>query len=491
MARASGTAALGAGLLLLSSCSAILGIDEAHVDSTFSVSDQDAAPAQGSADAATGERERADAGYSCDRSDKPQIEVTDDINVTTTWGCQFDYVLKQIVRVNEGATLRIEAGTTIKGVPGQAPPDFVEPGTLIVARGAKIEALGTPTRPIVFTSTAQPGFQRPGQWGGLVLLGNAFVNQGTPGVEGVPSGGEYGGTDDSDSSGALRYLRIEYAGFTLSTGKEINGLTLAGVGRGTEIDHVQVRRVADDCFEFFGGNVDAKYLACQGAEDDGFDFDFGYHGRLQFLILQQEGSHPNLDDAMNGIEADNESQALAVPSKPRTEPVIFNMTLCGQGKATPTEGGDLKDRFGMLWRRGARGRVVNSVILGFEAGLDIRDPLTSVQIEASAFFANAWGTPRSGNIAYPEEAGGTGVLADDDGGFNELVAYAAGNREVDPGVIDCFAPNAPSFAPGQVLTLNAVQPPDDGFFLPVKYLGAVRDADDGWWREAWMVWSGQ
>lgn len=493
MGRLRGECALAAAGLL-AGCSAILGIEEAHVDPSFSASQQDAAAGAGAADAASAPNEpRGDsgAGYSCDRGDKPEIEVTDDINVTTTWGCQFDYLLKQIVHVNAGATLRIEAGTTIKGVPGQAPPDFVEPGSLIIGRGAKIEAVGTAALPIVFTSSAQPGFQRPGQWGGLVLLGNAFVNQGTAAVEGVPSGGEYGGSDDADSSGTLRYVRIEYAGFTLSTGKEINGLTLAGVGRGTQIDHVQVRRVADDCFEFFGGNVDAKYLACQGAEDDGFDFDFGYHGRLQFLLLQQQGSYLNVEDAMNGVEADNESQALGTPSKPRTEPVIYNMTLCGQGKATPTEGGDAKDRFGMLWRRGARGRVVNSLVLGFEAGLDIRDPLTSVQVDASAFFGNDWGTPKSGNIAYPEEGGGSGVLADDDNGFNEIAAYASDNREVDPGVIDCFAPDAPNFAPGQVLTLFAVQPPDDGFFLPVRYAGAVRDVDDGWWREPWTVWSEQ
>jgi hypothetical protein len=472
---------------LLGGCSAILGIDEAHVDPTFSLV-QDAAAALADAGGEPGSEQP---GYSCERADKPEIEVSDDINLTTSWGCEFTYVLKQIVRVNAGATLHIEAGTTIKGVPGRAPPDFLEPGALIIARGAKIEAQGTATRPIVFTSTAQQGFQRPGQWGGLVLLGNAFVNQGTSAVEGVPSGGEYGGTDDADSSGTLRYVRIEYGGFTLSAGKEINGLTLGGVGRGTQIDHVQVRRVADDCFEFFGGCVDAKYLACQGAQDDGFDFDFGYHGRLQFVLHQQSGEYINLDDAMNGVEADNESQALTMPSKPRTEPVIYNMTLCGQGAPTPADDGDIKDRYGMLWRRGANGRVANSLILGFEAGLDIRDPLTSLEIDASAFFGNDWGMLRSGNIAYPEEAGGNGVLADDDGGFNEIGAYTPDNRELDPGVIDCFAQGAPNFAPGQPLTAYAMQPPDDGFFLPVKYVGAVRDSEDGWWREPWTVWSDQ
>jgi hypothetical protein len=465
-----GLAALGAGSLLLAACTALLDIEEAHIDPALSGQIR---------------------GSGCDNMDKPEIEVTDDINTDTTWSCQFDYVLKQIVRVNAGATLGIEAGTTIRAAQGRAPPDYAEPGTLIIARGAKIAAVGSAARPIVFTSTAQPGLRVPGQWGGLILLGKASVNQASATVEGVPTGGEYGGSDDLDSSGTLRYVRIEYAGFALSTGKEINGLTLAGVGRGTVIDHIQVRRVSDDCFEFFGGTVDARYLACQGARDDGFDFDMGYRGRLQFLILQQDGSYSNLDDEMNGIEADNESQVLANPSKPRTEPVIFNMTLCGQGSARPTQDANGKERYGMLWRRGAKGQVRNSLILGFEAGVDIQDPLTSVQIEASAFFENTWGTLRVGNIGYPEQAGGQRQLADDDSGFSETGEYGRDNRDADPRVIDCFTPNAPNFAPSQTLTQYAAQPPDDGFFLPVKYAGAVRDAADTWWNEAWTVWSAQ
>ncbi|HEX6240747.1 MAG TPA: hypothetical protein VFZ61_07635, partial [Polyangiales bacterium] len=319
---------------------------------------------------------------------KGQIDVSDDINTSATWSCEFDYVLQNIVRINDGATLTIEAGTTVKAVQGKAPPNYVEPGALVVRRGGKIQAVGSATRPIVFTSTAEAGFKAPGQWGGLIVLGNATVNQGVASIEGIPSGGEYGGTDDGDSSGTLRFVRVEYAGFTLGTGKEINGLTLGGVGRGTQIDHVQVRRASDDCFEFFGGSVDAKYLACQGNEDDGFDFDFGYRGRLQFLVHQQDGSYANLDDAMNGVEADNESQALPTPSLPRTEPTIYNMTLCGGGVAAPSGVAGVKDRFGMIWRRNSKGHVHNSLVLGFDAGLDIRDPQTSVEIGSSAFFGN-------------------------------------------------------------------------------------------------------
>jgi hypothetical protein len=440
------------------------------------------ATASNAADAARADR--------CSAATKAQIPVSDDINTSTTWSCEFDYVLQQIVRVNDGATLTIEAGTTVKAVQGRAPPDYVEPGALVVGRGAKLQAVGTPTRPIVFTSNAEAGFKQPGQWGGLILLGNATVNQGTAAVEGIPSGAEYGGSNDADSSGTLRFVRIEYAGFTLSTGKEINGFTLGGVGRGTSIDHVQVRRASDDCFEFFGGAVDAKYLACQGNEDDGFDFDFGYHGRLQFLIHQQDGAYANLDDAMNGIEADNESQALGSPSLPRTEPTIYNMTLCGPGAAAPAGVRGIKDRFGMIWRRNTKGHVHNALVLGFDAGLDIRDLHTEVEIASSAFFRNTWGADPTGNLAYAEEAAVTeGLRANDDNNFDELLSYTPKNLTSDPGVIDCFAKDAPNFAPGLSLTGPALQPPDDGFFLGVRYLGAVRDGSDTWWREPWLVWS--
>lgn len=434
----------------------------------------------GQADSATPDR--------CSATKKAQIEVSDDINTSTTWSCEFDYLLQNIVRVNDGATLTIEAGTTVKAVQGKAPPNYIEPGALIVRRGGKLQAVGSATRPIVFTSTAEPGYKAPGQWGGLILLGSATVNQGVASIEGIPSGGEYGGTDDSDSSGILRYVRIEYAGFTLSTGKEINGLTLGGVGRGTVIDHVQVRRASDDCFEFFGGTVDAKYLACQGNEDDGFDFDFGYRGRLQFLIHQEDGSYANLDDAMNGIESDNEGQALPTPSMPRTEPTIYNMTLCGPNAAAPSVG-KVKDRFGMLWRRNSKGHVHNALVLGFETGVDIRDTATSVEIGSTVFFGNTWGTD-SGNIAYPEDPSiAEGNRANDDNGFDEIASYTVDNLTTDPGLIDCFSRDTPNFAPGLALTASAIQPPNDGFFLGVRYLGAVRDGADGWWQEPWLVWS--
>ena len=216
---------------------------------------------------------------------KKIVTLSGDMKTSTTLSAATDYLLQGLVTVKAGTTLTIEKGTVLKG-------EAQSKAILLVEAGAKIVAEGTEDEPIVFTSQAAPGDRRAGDWGGVVILGNAPVNVpgGKGNIEGIlktVSGTQYGGTDPDDSSGVFRYVRIEYAGVVLAQDNEVNGLTLGGVGRGTKLDHVQVRQALDDCFEFFGGTVDAKYLACQGNEDDGFDWDNGYSGRLQFLVLQQ------------------------------------------------------------------------------------------------------------------------------------------------------------------------------------------------------------
>ncbi|HEX6243037.1 MAG TPA: hypothetical protein VFZ61_19120, partial [Polyangiales bacterium] len=112
----------------------------------------------------------------------------------------------------------------------------------------------------------------------------------------------------------------------------------------------------------------------------------------------------------------------------------------------------------------------------------------SVEIGSSAFFGNTWSADNSGNLAYVED-GSEGNRANDDNGFDEVASYTPGNLTSDPGLIDCFSRDAPNFAPGLSLTSTALQPPNDGFFLGVRYLGAVRDGSDTWWQEPWLVWS--
>ncbi|HRH00478.1 MAG TPA: hypothetical protein PLR99_29740, partial [Polyangiaceae bacterium] len=162
-----------------------------------------------------------------------------------------DYLLQGLVVVKSGTTLTIEKGTTLKG-------DAQSKAILLVEAGAKLMAEGTEDEPIVFTSQAAPQDRRAGDWGGLVILGNAPVNMpgGKGNVEGILTtvqGTQFGGADPEDSSGVLRYIRVEYAGVVLAQDNEVNGVTFAGVGRGTKVDHIQVRQALDDCFEFFGG----------------------------------------------------------------------------------------------------------------------------------------------------------------------------------------------------------------------------------------------
>jgi hypothetical protein len=399
--------------------------------------------------------------------------------------------MKGLVRVKAGATLTIEKGTTLKGDSGTKAILLVEPG-------AKLIAEGTADEPIVFTSQAAPGVRRAGDWGGVVILGNAPVNYagGKGNIEGIlstTSGTQYGGTDPNDDSGIIRYVRIEYAGVVLSPDNEVNGLTFGGVGRGTKVDHIQVRHALDDCFEFFGGTVDAHHLICQYNQDDGFDTDNGYQGRLQFLVLQQDPAHPGED---NGFESDNDAQGSG--NLPLTNPTVFNATMCGKN-ADPTGA-----QFGALIRRNARGSYNNVIFTGFEANLDVRDPSTALAAStpgdpALTFKASIFGkTINAGvlaGVSYPE----TGAAApdkDNDGAFDESAwIHAAANANVftDPAGIDCFNPKTPAFGPTASITAGAVTPPNDGFFdATATYVGAFKDANDKWATTGkWVSWDNQ
>ncbi len=264
----------------------------------------------------------------CDAQNKPLVELTGDIDDDARLTCDKSYLLKFNVVVRPGSTLTIDPGTTIFG-------DEATRGLLVVQPGAKIVARGTREAPIVFTSENPPEKAKPGDWGGVIVLGKAPINLlGVDGkrargkVEGLTHDGDYGGAEANDSSGVLEHVRIEYSGTELGPNNEVNGLTLAGVGRGTSIDHVQIRYPADDCFEFFGGTADAKHLICQHPGDDGIDWDYGYTGRIQFAVVEQ---HPRDEHDGHGIEGDNDPNGSR--NEPRSAPVLSNITLCGRGRA--------------------------------------------------------------------------------------------------------------------------------------------------------------
>ncbi len=300
------------------------------------------------------------------------VEVSGEITTNTTWSASKIYLLKGFVFVSNNATLTIEPGTIIKG-------DKATQATLIITRGAKINATGTAEKPIVFTSALAAGARSQGDWGGVILLGKAPVNQGTDvKIEGGlkdPKGGEdkayiyYGGTDAADNSGTLKYVRIEYAGIAFSVDNEINGLTMGGVGSGTTLDYIQVYRSGDDAFEWFGGTVNAKHLLAIGTWDDDFDTDFGYSGNVQFALAQRVATVAD-QSGSNGFESDNDGNGSNLT--PKTSAVFSNVTVLGPIRAA---GGALNANYqnGAQIRRSSSISILNSVISGFPVGIYIDD----------------------------------------------------------------------------------------------------------------------
>jgi len=268
------------------------------------------------------------------------------------------YVLRGYVYVTEGATLTFEAGSVIQS-------DITEKGALIIERGGKLIADGKANSPIVFTSGKPVGQRAPGDWGGIIMLGNAPTNRPLdpgPTIEGGV-GRKYGGTDPNDESGILRYVRIEFAGIAAEPGSEINGLTLGGVGAGTIIENVQVSFGNDDAYEFFGGTVNAKNLVALATADDDYDFDFGYTGKIQFAISCRKPDFVDAGDAGNGVECDND--ATGTTATPNTRPQLSNFTFVGPNNAAGTAS---NHNYANRWRRRAQFVVRNSILVGYQKG---------------------------------------------------------------------------------------------------------------------------
>ncbi|MBK8704253.1 MAG: PKD domain-containing protein [Saprospiraceae bacterium] len=226
-------------------------------------------------------------------SGTPEIAVNGDITTNTTWTSNNIYRLTgaACIYVRNNSTLTIQPGTIIKG----------DPSALVITRGSKIIADGTAEQPIVFTSAQPAGQRAAGDWGGLIILGNAPIN--TPGGQSVVEGGcdptlaAYGGANAADNSGILRYVRVEFAGIAFQPNNELNSFTFGGVGSGTVIEHVQSSFGGDDALEWFGGTVNGKWMIAYKTVDDMFDTDFGYQGKKPVCTgyqRSQRGRHLGL-----------------------------------------------------------------------------------------------------------------------------------------------------------------------------------------------------
>jgi hypothetical protein len=401
--------------------------------------------------------------------DKPVIVVTGEVTGTESWTNNFYYVLRGAVFVVEGATLNIQAGTRVIGEAGSV-------GTLIVLRGGRLNALGTREQPVVFTSDQPVGARARGDWGGVIINGRAPVNiEGGQGL-GEADTGVYGGDNPNDDSGIMRYVRVEFAGVEFSPDNELNGIAFQAVGRGSTYEYIQVHMNRDDALEWFGGTADIKYAVASNAADDSFDWTFGWTGRAQFIAVHQRS-----DDADWGIEADNNEFNNNL--LPRSNPQIYNMTICGD----PDVNEGAESVRAVLFRRGTAVTFRNFIIAGSKTlGMQIDGTSTLAQVDNGTTQIGAGVisgplTPLHASV-QPQVASGR---------------FPNVRTGVDPGLSPaCFDHTNVNFQPVSIATLAGgqlapIQPPNDGFFESVTFIGAVPPAPAEDWTTGWTSYPQQ
>ena len=263
-----------------------------------------------------------------------------DITENVTLETGKTYTLNGGVHVKSGATLTIQPGVTIVAQHDET-VDYI-----LIEQGAKIDAQGTAAQPIVMTSEKKEA----GAWGGLHICGYAHTNNGSGKSE--IGNAPYGGNNDADNSGTLKYIRLEYTGYAFDEEHEANGVSFYGVGNGTTVEHLQAYQGSDDGFEFFGGSVNVKYMVVTSCSDDSFDWTEGWNGKAQFLVAYQEGES-SLGYACDCLmECDNNGTNNA--ATPVAHPTIANATLIGNG-------GDAQ---GVRLRAGTQVELYNTIITG-------------------------------------------------------------------------------------------------------------------------------
>ena len=322
----------------------------------------------------------------------------------------------------------------------------------------------------MFTSDQPIGTRSRGDWGGLILNGRAPVNLEGGEGQGEANTGIYGGDDPNDNSGTLRYVRVEFAGTEFSPDNELNGIAFQGVGRGGTYDYIQVHMNRDDALEWFGGTADAKHVVVSNAGDDSIDWTFGWTGRLQFVAVHQRG-----DDADNGIEADNNE--FNNDATPRANPQIYNTTFCGDSDRN--EGAESVR--GILFRRGTAVTFRNFLVTGFKTtGMQLDGGTTIAQVNNGTTQIGSgviWGMPvpaHSSVTPFINSGRFPNVVLNQDGGLSSA----------------CFNHEAPNFQPTSTATLAGgqlapIQPPNDGFFETVTFIGAVPPPPQDDWTTGW------
>ncbi len=435
------------------------------------------------------------------------ITLSGRINADTVLRKQNTYILKGLVYMVGNHTMRIEAGTTIKGSFSGS-----DVAALIITRGSKLVAEGNASEPIVFTS-ASPNPQS-GDWGGIVICGKAPINTSFNGTAGLlqieggidnANGDGLAGSGDAivptadaaDSSGALKYVRIEYAGYAFQPDKEINSLTMAGVGSKTVIDHVQVVYAKDDAFEWFGGTVNCKYLIAYKTQDDDFDTDNGYSGKVQFGLVIRDSL---IADISNSEAFESDNNATGTIATPKTTAVFSNITAIGP-RATLSNVGSSLFRGGAHIRRNSGISIFNSIFMGWPRGIEIdatTGTSTALNIEDSTIRLR--NITIAGCATNTRFSGTAGATITNDAAFTTWFGTAFYNNDIltntsDAKLIQPFNYSAPDPTPfagsngnQKILTgggfTDAKFTGDTFFDKTVTFRGGVAPAGElaTWWK---------
>ena len=362
-----------------------------------------------------------------------------DITENVTLETGKNYTLNGGIHVKAGATLTIQPGVTITAK-HDGTVDYI-----LVEQGAKIDAQGTASQPIVMTSEKKEA----GAWGGLHICGYAHTNNGSGSSE--IGNAPYGGNNDADNSGTLKYIRLEYTGYAFDEEHEANGVSFYGVGNGTTVEHLQAYKGSDDGFEFFGGSVNVKYLVATSCSDDSFDWTEGWNGKAQFLVAYQEGE-TSLGYACDCLmECDNNGTNFA--ATPVAHPVIANATLIGNG-------GEAQ---GVRLRAGTEVELYNTIITGKDRVLTVETDETENALKN--------GTSKLEYVAIDGEVSSKqGIYTNAD------FIQATGN--LDNQTFTWSNKYVGTLDGGKDLSA-------DSFFTSTDYKGAVKSGED--WTEGWTL----
>jgi hypothetical protein len=424
------------------------------------------------------------------------VVVTSNITANATWTKSNVYILDTKIYVTSGATLTIEAGTVVKG---RAKANPVDATALVIARGGKINAQGTASSPIIFTAesdllTGNLTQSDRGLWGGVVILGRARINttSGQGNVEGIPTTeplGTYGGTDDDDNSGILRYAQIKHSGAIVAANVELNGLTMGAVGRGTTIEYIDIYAGNDDGYEWFGGTVNTKYLISSFNDDDNFDWDESFRGKGQFWFAIGASDKGNQAMEMDGGTTPEDGTPYAIPE-------LYNLTLIGSGSSSSNTNSN-----GLIFRDNTGGKVYNTIIHDYR-NYAVRIETESAQSQDSAkrlaagdlaiansiFGTFGAGTGNTQLFLAPNATSG-GAAPSTNYTVEHITGTAQSNRiNTDPMLTGISRSRNKALDPrpatGSPALSGAKTPPTDGFFAQTDYVGAFKTSN---WAKGWSA----